>query len=139
MSNEREKLTENAPENLTEASPTETAKLAGGRTVPTILPGIIAIALYMLVLGAVVTFGVVGNQYPKPFLLIAAAFVAASFGLLRMLRWAWALTLAAVFLLMSYMFWQFSAQKQAPFAVQGVLNLVFFLYLVRVDVRARLK
>lgn len=103
------------------------------------LPGMIAIGLYMLVLAATVTFGVVSGHVPKLMLILAPFFVTASFGLLRMFRWAWALTLAAVFLLMTYNLWIFFEQKQAPGAVQGVLNLVFFLYLVRVDVRSRLR
>ena len=52
---------------------------------------------------------------------------------------ALALTMAAVFLLMSYNLWLFFMQKQAPGAVQGALNLLFFLYLVREDVRKRLR
>ena len=109
----------------------------GKRVLP--LPGLVAIGLYMLVLAAVVTFGVVGGHYPPLFLVLAALFVTASFGLLRMFRWAWALTLSAVFLLMSYNFWLFASQQLAPAAVQGALNLVFFLYMVRVEVRSRLR
>ena len=54
-------------------------------------------------------------------------------------RWAWVLALSAVFLLMSYNFWIFAAQHAAAMAVQGGLNLVFFLYLIRPEVRARLR
>lgn len=104
-----------------------------------LLPGVLAIALYMLALAAVVTFGVVGKHIPWIFLLLAPFFITASFGLLRMFRWAWALTLSAVFLLMSYNLWIFVEQRQAPGAIQGILNLVFFFYLVRVDVRSRLR
>lgn len=111
---------------------------AAGKTVFP-LPGMVAIGLYMLVLAATVSFGVVSGHIPKLMLILAPFFVTASFGLLRMFRWAWALTLAAVFLLMTYNFWIFLEQKQAPGAVQGVLNMVFFLYLVRVDVRSRLR
>jgi hypothetical protein len=103
------------------------------------LPGMIGIALYMLVLAAVVSFGAVGGHLPKLFLVLVPFFVMASFGLLRMFRWAWALTLSAVFLLMTYDLWLFFEQKQPGGAVQGLLNLVFFLYLVRVDVRGRLR
>jgi len=103
------------------------------------LPGMVAIGLYMLVLAATVTFGVVSGHIPKLLLILVPLFVVASFGLLRMFRWAWALTLSAVFLLMSYNLWIFFEQKQAPGAIQGILNLVFFLYLVRVDVRSRLR
>ena len=132
------------PENpLTAKVPLDPAKLdpakAGAETSKIPLPGVIAIALYMLVLAAVITFGAIGGHVPKIFLIVAPLFITASFGLLRMFRWAWALTLAAVFLLMSYNLWLFFLEKQAPGAVQGVLNLVFFLYLVREDVRSRLR
>jgi hypothetical protein len=111
--------------------------IAGKAALP--LPGMVAIGLYMLVLGAVVTFGVVGGHIPRLLLILVPFFVTASFGLLRMFRWAWALTLSAVFLLMTYNLWIFFEQKQAPGAIQGVLNMVFFLYLVRLDVRSRLR
>jgi hypothetical protein len=110
---------------------------ADGKVWP--LPGVIAIGLYMLVLAATVTFGVVTGHLPKFLLILVPAFVTASFGMLRMLRWAWALTLAAVFLLMTYNSWIFFEQKQAPGAIQGILNMVFFLYLIRADVRSRLR
>jgi hypothetical protein len=110
---------------------------ADGKVWP--LPGVIAIGLYMLVLGGVITAGVVSKQMPAFLLVLVPAFVAASFGLLRMLRWAWALALAAVFLLMTWFSWIFFEQKQAPGAIQGILNLVFFLYLIRADVRSRLR
>jgi hypothetical protein len=103
------------------------------------LPGMIAIALYMLVLAAVVAFGVLGKHLPQLLLILPPVFVAASFGMLRQQRWAWALTLAAVFLLMTYNLWLFFTQNQAPGAVQGFLNLIFFFYLVRADVRRRLR
>ena len=103
------------------------------------LPGMVAIALYMLVLGAVVTFGVVGGHLPRLLLILVPFFVTASFGLLRMFRWAWALTLSAVFLLATYNLWIFFEHREAPGAIQGVLNMVFFLYLVRLDVRSRLR
>jgi hypothetical protein len=99
----------------------------------------IAIGLYMLVLAAAVTFGVISGHLPRFLLVMVPVFVTASFGLLRMLRWAWALTLSTVFLLMTYNCWIFFEQRQAPGAVQGVLNLVFFLYLIRTDVRSRLR
>ncbi|WP_263350961.1 hypothetical protein [Acidicapsa acidisoli] len=102
------------------------------------LPGMVAIGLYMLVLAAAVTFGVVSGHIPRLLLILVPLFVAASFGLLRLFRWAWALTLSAVFLLMTYNLWIFFEQKQAPGAIQGILNLVFFFYLVRPDVRSRL-
>ena len=122
---------------LTEKVALDPAARSGAAVLP--LPGMVAIGLYMLVLAAVVTFGVVGGHIPKTFLILVPFFITASFGLLRMFRWAWALTLSAVFLLMTYNLWLFLVQKQPPGAIQGILNLVFFLYLVRVDVRKRLR
>jgi hypothetical protein len=130
-------MTEENQNELTAKVPLEPTTVAGARVLP--LPGMIAIALYMLVLAAVVSFGVVGGHLPRLLLILAPLFVAASFGLLRMFRWAWSLTLSAVLLLMTYNLWIFFEQRQAPGAVQGALNLVFFFYLVRPAVRSRLR
>ena len=104
------------------------------------LPGLAAISLYLLVLAGVIVIGVVdGRHYPLLFLVFAAGFIAASAGLLMLLRWAWALALAGVFLLVVYNLWFFASQHQGAALVQGLLNLVFFLYLVRPEVRERLR
>lgn len=104
------------------------------------LPGLAAISLYMLLLAGVIIVGVVGGRhYPPLFLVFSMGFITASAGLIFLLRWAWALSLAAVFLLMAYNFWIFSDQHQAPALVQGLLNLVFFLYLIRTEVREKLR
>jgi len=104
------------------------------------LPGLAAISLYLLVLAGVIILGVVaGRHYPPLFLIFAAFFMAASAGLLMLFRWAWALALAAVFLLVVYNLWIFSSQHQGAALVQGLLNLIFFLYLVRPEVREKLR
>jgi hypothetical protein len=104
------------------------------------LPGLAAISLYLLVLSGVIILGVVGGRhYPPVFLVFSAVFITASAGLLMLFRWAWSLALAAVFLLVSYNTWIFSTQHQGAAIVQGLLNLVFFLYLVRPEVREKLR
>lgn len=104
------------------------------------LPGLAAISLYLLVLAGVIVVGVVAGRHYSPLLLIlAAAFIAASAGLLLRLRWAWAMALGAVTLLAAYDLWFFVSQHQPPALVQGLLNLVFFLYLVRPEVRGKLR
>ena len=104
------------------------------------LPGLAAISLYLLVLAGVIVLGVVdGRHYPPLFLLFAAGFTAASAGLLLLRRWAWALALGAVFLLVVYNLWIFASLHQGAALVQGLLNLVFFLYLVRPEVREKLR
>ncbi len=103
------------------------------------LPGLAAISLYMLALAAVIVIGVVnGGHYPPLFLILAVLFVAASGGLMRLFRWAWALTMAAVLLLAAYNLWIFYSLRAGAGLVQGLLNLVFFLYLVRTEVRDKL-
>lgn len=102
------------------------------------LPALVAISLYMLILAGVLVLGVVGGHYPPLYLLFSVLFIAASAGLMRLLRWAWALTLGAVVLLAGYNLWLFSSQRQSAGLVQGLLNLVFFLYLVRTEVRDKL-
>ncbi|MGA2047082.1 MAG: hypothetical protein ABSG96_05290 [Terracidiphilus sp.] len=104
------------------------------------LPGLAAISLYLLILAGVIIIGVVGGgHYPLLFLFFAAGFITASGGLLLLFRWAWALALAAVFLLVAYNVWVFSSQHQGAAIVQGLLNLVFFLYLIRTEVREKLR
>jgi hypothetical protein len=104
------------------------------------LPGLAAISLYLLALAGVIVFGVVnGAHYPPLYLFFSAAFFTASGGLLMLFRWAWALALAAVLLLAVYNLWIFSSVHQGAGLVQGLLNLVFFLYLVRPEVRERLR
>jgi hypothetical protein len=104
------------------------------------LPGLVAISLYLLILAGVIVFGVVsGRHYPPVFLLFTAALLAASAGLILLQRWAWAMALSAVSLLSAYDLWIFFSSHQGPALVQGLLNLVFFLYLVRTEVRRRLQ
>jgi len=103
------------------------------------MPGLAAIALYMVILAGVGILGVAGGHMPPSYLVFSAAFVAAGLGLMLMLRWAWALTLAAVLLLTAMFFWRFAHGHMLPYIVQGLLNLVFFFYLIRSEVRAKLR
>jgi len=136
---------EAAPEAAPEAEP-EAAPGAAPAAAPMLraellkLPGLAAISIYLLILAGVIILGVTAGQpYPRFFLLFAAAFFATSAGLIMLFRWAWALALAAVFMLVAYHSWIFYSQHQAASIVQGLLNLVFFLYLVRPEVRERLR
>jgi hypothetical protein len=121
------------------SSPTDEGKPSPpNRPLP--LPGLAAICLYLLLLAGVIILGVAsGGHYPRVFLIFSAVFMAASAGLLLSFRWAWALALGAVFLLAVYNLWIFSGQHQPSALVQGLLNLVMFLYLIRPEVRANLR
>jgi hypothetical protein len=103
------------------------------------LPGLIAISLYMLLLAGVTVVSVVAQRAGFIYLVFSVFFIAGALGLLLLLRWAWALTLAAVAILSGSFLWGFSLQHSYSSLVQGLLNLLFFLYLVRTDVRVKLK
>jgi uncharacterized membrane protein (DUF2068 family) len=103
------------------------------------LPALAGIALYMMVLAGVSIVGVASRQFPALFLVFSAFFIISALGLLRLKRWAWALALSAVVLLVALFTWKFITLHQYPFLVQGMLNLVFFLYLVRTEVRSKLR
>ncbi len=103
------------------------------------LPGLAAIGLYLLALAGVIVVGVVRGAYPPLTLLFSVFFITACAGVLLLFRWAWALTLGAVFLMAVYNMWIFSSIHLSPALVQGLLNWVFFLYLVRTEVRSKLR
>ncbi len=103
------------------------------------LPGVAAISLYLFLIAGVIVLGVAGGHYPRLYVLFPMLFLAAGGGLLASFRWAWALALGAVFMLAGYNLWAFAMQHQIPVIAQGLLNLVFFLYLIRPEVRERLR
>jgi hypothetical protein len=103
------------------------------------LPGLIAIGLYLLAISLVVIVGVVSGRYPALFLVFPVLFFAASAGLVMMFRWAWALALGAVLLMAVFNMWIFTSRHESPALVQGLLNWVFFLYLIRTEVRTKLR
>ena len=104
------------------------------------LPGLVAISLYLLLLSGAIIFSVVATHTNSPlFLILAAGFITAAAGLLMLFRWAWAMALGAVFLIVVYNLWSYTLVREPSFLVQGLLNLVFFLYLVRAEVRAKLR
>lgn len=60
-------------------------------------------------------------------------------GLLRMTKWGWALIAAGCLAMGTGYLYYFSKVHQGALLVQGLLSLVFFLYLVRPEVRERLR
>jgi uncharacterized membrane protein (DUF2068 family) len=103
------------------------------------LPGLIAISIYMLLLAGIFVVYVVNNRLGSVYLVFSVLFIAAALGLLLLLRWAWALTLAAVALMTGSFLYNYTSQHISSSLVQGLINLVFFLYLVRTDVREKLR
>ena len=102
-------------------------------------PGLVAISLYLLLLSVVIVIGAVGGHYPRLFLVLPVFLLAGCGGLLMLFRWAWAMALSAVVLLSGYNLWLFARFHLGASLIQGLLNLIFFFYLVRPDVRQKLR
>jgi hypothetical protein len=102
-------------------------------------PGLIAIGLYMLLLAGIIAVDVVRGHIRPIYLIISVLFISGAMGLTMLFRWAWALTIAGVALMAGVFLWTFSAQHLYANLVQGLLNLFFFLYLVRNDLRQQLR
>jgi hypothetical protein len=98
-----------------------------------------AVSLWMILLCGIGVFGVIRHQLPSFVLVLCAFFAAASSGLLRQRRWGWALSLAAAFLSMCYGAYMLVRFHQPQLIVMILVNLVFFLYLVRPQVIERLR
>ena len=103
------------------------------------MPGLVASCLYMLLLAFTVILGVAKGHFPPICLVFPVFFIAAGLGLLKLFRWAWTLTLAAVAMLSGLFFWVHLADHAFPSLAQGLVNLVIFLYLVRADIRNKLR
>ena len=103
------------------------------------LPGLVAISFYMLLVAGFTVVDIVSHSSGLLYLVFPVLFIAGALGLLKFLRWAWALTLAAVALMAGWFLYNYTTQHISSSLVQGLLNLVFFLYLIRTDVREKLR
>jgi hypothetical protein len=108
------------------------------------LPGMAAISLWMLGLAVVGVVGVLAGHYPSggarvAILFLCTVFALGGLGLIRMRRWGWALALAAVFCSVSFGCYSLFRFRQPQWLFMTVINLVFFLYLVRPEVTGRLR
>jgi len=106
---------------------------------PRMLPGIAAIGLWMFVLSLLGLLGVIRHALPPGVLVFCAIFALAGHGLMRLRRWGWAMTLGAVLLSATYGIWVMVKLHQLSMFVMVAINLILFLYLVRPEVRERLK
>ena len=107
-------------------------------------PGMALIGMYLLVLAMLNAFaaarGSFGGGAAKYSILgICTLLAVGVFGLLRLLRWGWAIVSAGCVLMAAGYFYGFHRTHIAPYIVQGLFALVFFLYLSRTEVRERLR
>ncbi len=107
------------------------------------LPGVAGIAMFLLFLTLMNVFGALRNAFGNGrgkygVLVLCTMLVAGLFGLLRMRRWGWSLVLGGSLLLSAGYMYVFTLAHQPFYLVQGFFMLLFFLYLVRPEVRDRM-
>jgi hypothetical protein len=107
------------------------------------LPGVAGIAIFLLLLTLINVFAALGNTFGTGagkygVLALSTMLVAGLFGMLRMRRWGHAIVLAGCVLLSASYFYVFTRVHAAPLIAQGAFMLLFFLYLVRPEVRDRM-
>ena len=107
------------------------------------LPGVAGIALFLLLLTLLNVFAALSNKFggggnKVAILALCSLLVAGLFGILKMRRWGHAIVLAGCLLLSISYFYLFSRIHELPFIVQGFFMLLFFLYLIRPEVRDRM-
>ena len=108
------------------------------------LPGMAVIGLYLLLMGMMNAFAAIQNKFGNggakySILGICTLLVIGVFGMLRLRRWGWALVTAGCLLLAGGYFYGFHRAHFAPYIIQGLFSMVFFLYLSRPEVRERVR
>jgi hypothetical protein len=108
------------------------------------LPGVAGICMFMLFFTMVNVYGALQNVFGSGVgkygaLTICSLLAAGIFGLLRLRRWGWSLVLTGCLLLAAGDMYFFSKVHVVFFLIRGSFELVFFLYLVRTEVRDRLR
>lgn len=108
------------------------------------LPGMAVIGMYLLLMGMMNAFAAMQNKFGTgaakySILGICTLLVVGIFGMLRLRRWGWALVTAGCLLLAGGYFYGFHRTRIAPYVIQGLFAMVFFLYLSRPEVRERLR
>jgi hypothetical protein len=108
------------------------------------LPGMAMIAVYLLLISMLNAFAAMGNKFGTgaakySILAVCTLLVIGIFGLLRLRRWGWSLVTAGCLLMAVGYFYGFHRTHIPPYIVLGLFDLVFFLYLIRTEVRDRLR
>ena len=108
------------------------------------LPGMALIGVYLLLLAMINAFAAINGKFTTAaanysILGVCTLLVIGVFGLLRLRRWGWAITTAGCLLMAAGYFYGFHRTHIPPYIIQGLFDLVFFLYLSRTEVRSRLR
>jgi hypothetical protein len=109
-----------------------------------ILPGMAMVSMYLLLIAMLNAFAAMRGSFglgPARYSIfgVCTLMVIGVFGLIRLTRWGWSITTAGCLLMAAGYFYGFHRAHAAPYVIQGIFNLLFFLYLIRPEVRARLR
>ena len=109
-----------------------------------ILPGMALIGMYLLLIAMLNAFAAMGGKFgvstaKYSILGVCTLLAAGVFGLFRLRRWGWALVTAGCLAMAAGYFYGFHRTHIAPYVIQGLFAMVFFLYLSRTEVRERLR
>ena len=109
-----------------------------------ILPGMAVIGMYLLLMAMLNAFAALNGKFGYglarySLLGVCTLLVIGVFGLFRLQRWGWALVDAGCLLMAAGYFYGFHRTHIPPYIIQGLFDLVFFLYLSRPEVRDRLR
>ncbi len=121
-------------------------EITGSRS-PRMLPGMAMIAIFMLFYSLINVFAAWRGAYGFGIvrtvaLCICTLFVVGVFGFLRLKRWGWALLTGGAFFLSVYDVVQYirahvGVAGGGAILIQAAFSMVFFLYLVRTEIRER--
>jgi hypothetical protein len=109
-----------------------------------ILPGMAAIAMFLLLVTMLNAFaalrGIFGAGAAKyGIFAVCSLLVVGVFGFLRLRRWGWALVTAGCLVMALGDIYLYGHNHVAFFVVRGLLEFCFFLYLIRPQIRERLR
>ncbi len=108
------------------------------------LPGVAGVCIFMILMVTLNAYGALQGVYGSGgakygVLGICSLLGLGILGLLRLRKWGWALVSAGCLLLSVGDFYFFEKVHAMFFLVRALFSLVFFLYLVRAEVRVRLR
>jgi len=118
-------------------APSSRPPVSGG-----ILPGMAAITMFLLLVAMLNAFAALRGAFGQGMgrigiFSVCTLLVVGVFGFLRLRRWGWALITAGCLLMSSGDIYLYLHIHVGFFLVRSLLELCFFLYLVRAEVRDR--
>jgi hypothetical protein len=110
---------------------------------PRMLPGMAMIAIFMLVIAVANSVNVIVHRNVTrasamyAILIVSTLIVVGVFGFLRLRRWGWALLMGGCFFYSLGNVTLFIQTHQPGYLLPAAFAMVFFLYLVRTEIRER--